>query len=150
MGIGTDNFMDSGREFSTSFDSFSVSDVPELRRSHRVRASRAMSVHASLRSAQRNVKVSEVDYILQHARCCPRTGVWFYFLGERDIPFQDRANSNVTRLQGAVVMVAANGEVITIYRNRRAWKMINRKMKFRLAPMQVEWGSVDTYESLAS
>lgn len=88
--------------------------------------------HARKRSARRNVAPDAVEYVLAYGRMIQRTGVTFYFLGRRDIPPCDRCASWASRLEGAIVIVAPDGEVITLYRNRRGLRPIVRKMKYRL------------------
>lgn len=88
--------------------------------------------HARRRGARRNVAPDAVDYVLAHGRMIQRTGVRFFFLGWRDIPPCDRRASWASRLEGSIVIVASDGAVITIYRNRRGLRTIARKMKYQL------------------
>jgi len=88
--------------------------------------------HARKRGARRNVAPDAVDYVLTYGRMIRRTGAMFYFLGRRDIPPCDRRASWASRLEGSIVIVAPDGAVITIYRNRRGLHTIARKMKYQL------------------
>jgi hypothetical protein len=88
--------------------------------------------HARRRGARRNVAPDAVDYVLAYGRMIQRTGAMFYFLGRRDIPPCDRRASWASRLEGSIVIVAPDGAVITIYRNRRGLHTIARKMKYQL------------------
>jgi len=88
--------------------------------------------HARKRSARRNVAPNAVDYVLAYGRMIQRTGAMFYFLGRRDIPPCDRRASWASRLEGSIVIVAPDGTVITIYRNRRGLCTIARKAKYQL------------------
>jgi hypothetical protein len=92
----------------------------------------SLTRHARRRSARRNVAPNAVEYVLAHGRMVRRTGVRFYFLGRRDIPACDRCASWATRLEGVIVVVAPDGGVITVYRNRHGLRPIIRKMKYRL------------------
>lgn len=92
----------------------------------------AFSSHAARRAARRNVRRDGVAYVLAYGRLCYRTGARFFFLGARDVPFEDRRDPWATRLVGTVVVVASSGEVITTYRNRHASHHIARKLKYRL------------------
>lgn len=92
----------------------------------------SLTRHARRRSARRNVAPNAVEYVLAHGRMVRRTGVRFYFLGRRDIPACDRCASWATRLEGVIVVVAPEGGVITVYRNRHGLRAIERKMKYRL------------------
>ncbi|HEY1389359.1 MAG TPA: hypothetical protein VGF38_12520 [Ktedonobacterales bacterium] len=88
--------------------------------------------HARKRGARRNVAPDAVDYVLAHGRMIQRTGAMFYFLGRRDIPPCDRRANWASRLEGSIVVVASDGAVITIYRNRKGLRAITRKMKYHL------------------
>jgi hypothetical protein len=94
----------------------------------------AYSLHASRRAARRNVVPDAVDYVLLHGQLTYRTGIRFFFLRRRDIPPADRRHGWCARLVGTVVLVAPEGEIITVYRNRRALPAIRRKPKYRLIP----------------
>jgi hypothetical protein len=87
--------------------------------------------HARDRGARRNVAPDAVDYVLAHGRMIQRTGATFYFLGRRDVPPADRGASWAARLEGTIVLLAADGAVITIYRNRHGARAIARKLKYR-------------------
>ncbi len=73
-----------------------------------------------------------MEYVLAYGRMIQRTGVMFFFLGRRDIPACDRCASWAARLEGTIVIVAPDGAVITVYRNRGGLRPIARKMKYRL------------------
>lgn len=92
----------------------------------------SLTRHARCRGARRNVAPDAVEYVVAHGRMVRRTGVMFFFLGRRDIPTRDRCASWATRLEGTIVVVAADGSVITVYRNRHGLHPIARKMKYRL------------------
>lgn len=91
------------------------------------------SDHAYLRAAQRQLSDADVDYILRWGSELRRTGVSFFHLGARDIPPQHRHLRQIMRLAGAVVLVAADGEVITLYPHGRKLRLIRRKMKYRIS-----------------
>ena len=88
--------------------------------------------HARRRGARRNVAPDAVEYVLAHGRMLQRTGVMFFFLGRRDIPPCDRCASWAARLEGVIVVVGSNGDIITVYRNRQGLHHIARKMKYQL------------------
>ena len=88
-----------------------------------------ISRHAARRMAQRNLSVGDVALVLRFGRKEHRTGVKFFFLGERDVPpGQER---ELERLVGTTV-VAADECILTVYRNERALAQIKRKLKWRL------------------
>lgn len=99
-----------------------------------------ISKHAARRMAQRNLSVGDVALVLRFGRKEHRTGVKFFFLGERDVPpGQERG---LERLVGTTV-VAAEECILTVYRNEKALARIKRKLKWRLSICrQEESGSV--------
>lgn len=88
------------------------------------------SLHATRRQGQRGVRDAAIDYVLTHGTPIHRTGVTFVILRRRDIPAADRRKDCWTRLVGTVVIVGDNGNVVTVYRNRRALRDIARKTKY--------------------
>lgn len=92
----------------------------------------SFSWHARKRGARRNVAPDAVEYVLAYGRSLQRTGVTFFFLGRRDIPPCDRCAGWASRLEGTIVIVAPDGDIITVYRDRRGLRLIARKMKYRL------------------
>lgn len=71
-----------------------------------------------------------MEYVLINGHLYHRTGVMMYVLRECDIPESDRRADWVTRLVGTVVMMAPDGMVITVYRNRNSSRDIRRKRPF--------------------
>ena len=98
------------------------------------RSTFALTKHAILRMAQRNVSLSDLEYVLEHGDRIYRTGITIYILRMRDILQNDRKNYAITRLQGTVVLTAFTQdgrlEIITIYRNQSARKDIRSKAKY--------------------
>jgi hypothetical protein len=68
----------------------------------------AISKHAGLRMAQRNISLHDLEYVLEHGKRINRTGITIYILRRRDI-----------RL-----------EIITIYRNKAAFRGLLCKAKY--------------------
>lgn len=93
-----------------------------------------LSQHAILRMAQRNISLGDLEYVLEHGERVHKTGVAIYILRKRDIPQNDRKRSEVTRLEGTVVLAdfSADGdvEIITMYRNKSAFRTIRCKVKY--------------------
>ena len=96
------------------------------------RAPVAFSSHAARRADRRNVRRDGVAYVIMHGRLYYRTGALIFFLGARDLPFEDRRDPWASRLVGTVVVMALSGHIITTYRNRRAAHHIARKLKYRV------------------
>ena len=91
-----------------------------------------LSHHAERRTARRNIPPTPLEYVLTYGRRIQRTGVTFYFLGRRDVPAADRQASWASQLEGTVVLMGRDGEILTVYRQRKALPTIRRKMKYRL------------------
>ena len=94
----------------------------------------ALSKHAVLRMAQRNVSLSDLKYVLEHGVRVHTTGITIYVLRRRDILQSDRKQATITRLEGTAVLTdfSPDGrlEVITIYRNKSAFKRNRSKTKY--------------------
>ena len=91
-----------------------------------------LSRHAGRRTARRNIEPEALEYVLTYGRRIQRTGVTFYFLGRRDVPAADHKASWASRLEGTVALVSSDGQLITVYRQRKALHAIQRKLKYRL------------------
>jgi hypothetical protein len=107
--------------------------------SRQARRPLSLTAHALARAARRNVAPDAVEYVLTYGRRIQRTGVTFYFLGKRDMPPADQCASWASRLEGTIVVVAPDGNVITVYRNRRGMHAIQRKLKYRLPGLGRCW-----------
>lgn len=94
----------------------------------------SLTKHAALRIAQRNISLSDLDYVLEHGERIYKTGITMYILRKIDIPPGDGNKSQFTRLEGTVLLVGlsknGNPEIITAYRNRNALKELRRKGKY--------------------
>lgn len=90
--------------------------------------------HARRRAAQRNLTTTDVEYIVMWGREIRRTGAVFHCLAAKDIPAQHRHLPEIMRLVGAVVLASREEEIITLYRNARALRDIQRKLKYRFTP----------------
>jgi hypothetical protein len=93
-----------------------------------------LSQHATLRMAQRNISLQDLQYVLEHGERVHKTGVTIYVLRKRDILQDDQKRSEITRLEGTVVLTGfsrdGNVEVITTYRNKGAFRTIRCKKKY--------------------
>jgi hypothetical protein len=90
----------------------------------------SLTTHAARQAARRNIAPEALEYVLTYGRRIQRTGVTFYFLGRRDVPATDRQASWASRLEGTVVLLANDGEILTVYRHRKALHSIQRKQKY--------------------
>ncbi len=89
------------------------------------------SRHAIHRAARRSLTRSDLDYILTYGRTIQRTGVTFYFLARKDLLAAGLRAHQAAHLEGTVVLVSKDREIITVYRNRKALRDIQRKPKYR-------------------
>ena len=90
-----------------------------------------LTEHASLRMAQRNLKRTDIEYVISHGQRVYRTGLVFIFLGRRDMT--DDEHQERARLEGATVLMnPKTREVVTVYRNRNGLRRIKRKLEHRL------------------
>jgi len=93
-----------------------------------------LSKHAAVRMAQRNFSPADLEYVLEYGHRIYKTGVTVYILRKRDIPHNDRNKSEITRLEGTVVLTTFSRdehlEIITAYRNKSALKAFRCKAKY--------------------
>lgn len=93
----------------------------------------SLTSHAKKRGRQRNLRESELDYVIRYGRKLWRTGICFHFLAAKDIPAADRRSQWANRLVGTSVLVSPQtGSVITVYRNPKALTAIKKKSKRRV------------------
>lgn len=89
--------------------------------------------HAVTRMAQRGLSKGDVEYVVQHGRFAHNAKSQAYFLGKKDIPREDVRNDRYRRLVGTCVLLDPHGEeVITVYRNKNAFRDHLRKRKYRI------------------
>lgn len=90
------------------------------------------SGHAITRMAQRCLSADEIEYIVNYGQRYHAAGVIHCFLGKKQIPKEDQKDKKFSRLEGATVLLDAEDgrAVITVYRNKSAWKNILRKAKY--------------------
>lgn len=104
-----------------------------------------MTEHARVRCAQRSIDAESFEFIKKHGRKIRRTGVTFFFLGKRDIPEKIRHQDRFSKLEGSVLLVSPDGELITAYRNKRGLKTIMKKPKHRLPSFQSRSNPLGNY-----
>jgi hypothetical protein len=80
--------------------------------------------HAKRRLAQRGLKLVDIEKVYHYGEVIFKQGLSFYFLKKRTI----RNMSLSDKLEGVVVIVdEAVNEIITAYKNKRAFKHIRKK-----------------------
>lgn len=82
--------------------------------------------HAKKRMAQRNLKLNDIEFVIENGQKIHRTGAVFYFFRKKDIP--KGMEKDATHLVGIAVIVL-NKNIITTYRNPKAISKIKRKPK---------------------
>jgi hypothetical protein len=88
--------------------------------------------HSRQRCAQRGIDERAIAFVLRYGQKIHRTGVTFYFLGQRDIPDAYRRDDRYAKLEGTTLLISPEGGLITTYRNRRASRVIRKKVKYRI------------------
>lgn len=94
-----------------------------------------LSRHALQRLAQRNLRESDIHYVLTYGTRIHNGSAIFVHLGRRDIPQDDMRLDQYRRLEGTVLVLdpATGQHLTTAYRNRQSGiKGIKRKAKYRL------------------
>lgn len=92
----------------------------------------SISAHARRRSAQRNLRPSDINYVYTHGRIYRTGNALFVYLARRDIPVRDLRDSRLCRLEGTVLVLDPTSGVrlTTVYRNRaHGSRDIKRKSK---------------------
>jgi hypothetical protein len=85
--------------------------------------------HAEKRMAQWNLSIKHVTYVIKHGKPFHRAGACLIYLRGCDIPKENRADNDLRRLEGVVVVLDRTKQwVLTVYRNRQyGLKHIKRK-----------------------
>ena len=83
--------------------------------------------HARSRASQRGLSDDEIAFVLYFGRSIYRTGIKFFFLGQRDIP--ERYRRSHGHLAGATLLMSQDGVVLTVYKNQDALRTIKKKRK---------------------
>lgn len=90
---------------------------------------RNLTAHARVRMAQRGIRPDDLEYVLQHGRRIrPGNGSLYIFLGNRDVPQEDRIGRQ-GKLAGTVVVLDRAGNIVTVYRNSRASRMLKKRRR---------------------
>lgn len=77
--------------------------------------------HAQQRMAQRNVSLPDIFYVLQHGTRFYCAGTVQVHLRKIDVPYRDRKCQELSRLEGATVVLSrCNASVLTVWRNRQS------------------------------
>ncbi|MBI5564558.1 MAG: DUF4258 domain-containing protein [Chloroflexi bacterium] len=94
----------------------------------------SFSWHAAYRMAQRHLTAEEVEYVVRYGRKVHVAGVVCYFLGKKDLPRDDVSRGKFDRLAGTTVLLDGKRAetVVTVYRNREAFKKMQHKLKYNL------------------
>ncbi len=92
---------------------------------------RGCSAHAIERTAQRNIRAEDVDFVFRFGQLVHNGGALFVFLGGRDIPDEFRMDDHFVRLEGTILILSHDGDsLITAYRNKKGLKDIRKKQKW--------------------
>ena len=93
-----------------------------------------LSRHARQRGAQRNLSDAEMRYVVRHGKRFHRRGRRIYFLRRCDVPEEDLAHQERSRLVGTAVIVDGAGKtILTAWRDRQdGLKQIKRMPRRRI------------------
>lgn len=84
--------------------------------------------HAQCRGAQRAVRLDEMALVIELGRMFYGDGAMHCYFGKKEAQrYRQRLGKKVTRLEGVVVVLSHDNEVLTTYRNRKGIKHIRRK-----------------------
>lgn len=87
-----------------------------------------LTAHACERLVDHNLYEDEIDFIRDYGSIIrPSGGIKIYHMLKKSMPPDIPANHRYQRLIGAVVVEGENGQIITAYRNRKAFS--NNKWK---------------------
>lgn len=86
------------------------------------------TTHAQNRCQQRAISAWDVDQVLNFGNAIYKQGMRFMFIPKKEIrTFYNPENQ--TSLEDLMILVAADGAIITAYRNTDAVKNVKRKSK---------------------
>lgn len=83
-----------------------------------------------MRKAQRGFRDAQIDYTLKNGTVIHRAGCTFYFLRLADIAAADRRDDVIAKAEGLTLLVADDGQLITMYREPEGLRAICRKSKY--------------------
>ena len=86
--------------------------------------------HASMRAAQRNIGIFDMDFVLTYGKRTHSAGALFIFLRKRDIPDEFRTDDRVTKLEGTTLVISTDdNSLITLYKNKGGFRKLRKKSK---------------------
>lgn len=94
--------------------------------------SAGVSDHARQRSAQSNLRASDMELVRRYGILEHRTGVRFYILRRREVERYRKVEPRLAKLHDIVMIVSSDNTVVTVYRNKKALRDIRRKPKMNL------------------
>lgn len=91
-----------------------------------------LTAHAHQRMAQRNVSISDIQFILDAGSLLRCAGAVHIHLRHKDVPANLRRDDRVTRLVGVTLVLDRTAStLITVWRNRkRGLRHIQRKTRY--------------------
>jgi len=91
-----------------------------------------ITTHAQQRMAQRNLSLSDIEFVLHYGQGFHRGGVVFFYLRHKDIPTDMLRDKDVAQLEGVAVVCSSDSSmVVTVWRNRQdGLRKIKRKQAY--------------------
>jgi len=90
-----------------------------------------ISHHARLQASRRNFTLDDIYFIVRNGNRQHGTGAIFFQMRDKDMPDEIPPNDRRRDLVGATVLTCkCNKYVITMYKNRNAFKKDSKKKKY--------------------
>ncbi len=88
-----------------------------------------LSPHSEIRSQQRGLSIHDLNDVLDYGEIFHRQGMLFYIAGKRFLP-ENFPHERAEKINNMVVVVSGEtGEIVTSYKNRNAFRRIQKKSK---------------------
>ncbi|MEO7332273.1 MAG: DUF4258 domain-containing protein [Minicystis sp.] len=90
---------------------------------------KTLTHHARERSRTRRIPLSTIDAAVMYGQCRQERAAEIYTLGWREIRFWANRGLDLSRFEGVEVVCSHQGQVITVYRNRKPASMRDRELR---------------------
>jgi hypothetical protein len=88
--------------------------------------------HAQMRMGQRGISENVVELVLLHGRTVHARGATYRVIGHKEVSRCAKRGLDLSDADGVHVLIAANGSVITAYRNHELRKIRPTKRRHRV------------------
>ncbi len=102
---------------------------------HQTNTESAFSRHARKRMNQRRLSRAGIELVQEYGRVVYARGAQFCFIGRKEVEaYADR--TDLTGAEGIHLLIARDGTILTVYRNRGFHPSRYRKANYRLARLK--------------